>query len=108
MQSSVSRFWTLGLFGRAHQRKTNYALRMFGIEVPTVQTWWGVSWAEWVIAIGTAVIALGVGFAILQVSELRKRRHGEIAVEFARRWSCLLYTSDAADDLTRVDLGGRR
>ena len=22
--------------------------------------------------------------------------------------SCLLYTSDAADDLTRVDLGGRR
>src|SRR5665811_36849 len=24
------------------------------------------------------------------------------------RASCLLYTSDAADDLTRVDLGGRR
>src|SRR5665811_1856641 len=23
-------------------------------------------------------------------------------------YSCLLYTSDAADDLTRVDLGGRR
>src|SRR5665811_553829 len=23
-------------------------------------------------------------------------------------WNCLLYTSDAADDLTRVDLGGRR
>src|SRR5665811_1742489 len=23
-------------------------------------------------------------------------------------WTCLLYTSDAADDLTRVDLGGRR
>ena len=23
-------------------------------------------------------------------------------------WVCLLYTSDAADDLTRVDLGGRR
>src|SRR5665254_16061 len=23
-------------------------------------------------------------------------------------WGCLLYTSDAADDLTRVDLGGRR
>ncbi|GAB5779831.1 hypothetical protein JMUB7523_26440 [Staphylococcus aureus] len=22
--------------------------------------------------------------------------------------TCLLYTSDAADDLTRVDLGGRR
>src|SRR5665811_2198482 len=26
----------------------------------------------------------------------------------ARASSCLLYTSDAADDLTRVDLGGRR
>src|SRR5665811_1595239 len=25
-----------------------------------------------------------------------------------RRVGCLLYTSDAADDLTRVDLGGRR
>src|SRR5665811_1677506 len=25
-----------------------------------------------------------------------------------RYWACLLYTSDAADDLTRVDLGGRR
>ena len=25
-----------------------------------------------------------------------------------RRYTCLLYTSDAADDLTRVDLGGRR
>src|SRR5665811_1767930 len=25
-----------------------------------------------------------------------------------RHYSCLLYTSDAADDLTRVDLGGRR
>src|SRR5665811_1278314 len=23
-------------------------------------------------------------------------------------WTCLLYTSDAADDLTRVDLAGRR
>ena len=25
-----------------------------------------------------------------------------------RRWTCLLYTSDAADDLLCVDLGGRR
>ena len=28
--------------------------------------------------------------------------------EEAQRKACLLYTSDAADDLTRVDLGGRR
>src|SRR5665811_787537 len=27
---------------------------------------------------------------------------------YAQYKSCLLYTSDAADDLTRVDLGGRR
>ena len=26
----------------------------------------------------------------------------------AASWTCLLYTSDAADDLLRVDLGGRR
>src|SRR5665811_333165 len=31
------------------------------------------------------------------------RRHGRVVAH-----SCLLYTSDAADDLTRVDLGGRR
>src|SRR5665811_2462354 len=30
----------------------------------------------------------------------------ELSVE--KNPSCLLYTSDAADDLTRVDLGGRR
>ena len=34
--------------------------------------------------------------AIISVSTTRKTK------------SCLLYTSDAADDLTRVDLGGRR
>src|SRR5665811_2536855 len=40
----------------------------------------------------------------------------QVPAELARRTdivvspliSCLLYTSDAADDLTRVDLGGRR
>src|SRR5680860_1880597 len=26
----------------------------------------------------------------------------------SRQWACLLYTSDAADDLLCVDLGGRR
>src|SRR5665811_1815645 len=32
------------------------------------------------------------------------------ALSFIRvtKYTCLLYTSDAADDLTRVDLGGRR
>src|SRR5665811_229919 len=31
-----------------------------------------------------------------------------IFVQIYNSWYCLLYTSDAADDLTRVDLGGRR
>src|SRR5665811_828987 len=29
-------------------------------------------------------------------------------LEAVHAYNCLLYTSDAADDLTRVDLGGRR
>src|SRR5665811_991458 len=36
---------------------------------------------------------------------------GVDVIKTIREWSampCLLYTSDAADDLTRVDLGGRR
>src|SRR5680860_1879553 len=35
-------------------------------------------------------------------------RHSERAVRVALRNDCLLYTSDAADDLLCVDLGGRR
>src|SRR5665811_297884 len=40
----------------------------------------------------------------------RARRHLYGAADRRRRAldACLLYTSDAADDLTRVDLGGRR
>src|SRR5665811_1985513 len=35
--------------------------------------------------------------------------HGQtLGVHGAQVVGCLLYTSDAADDLTRVDLGGRR
>ena len=32
----------------------------------------------------------------------------ELGIEIVQFYLCLLYTSDAADDLTRVDLGGRR
>ena len=32
----------------------------------------------------------------------------EVGVANVSLFTCLLYTSDAADDLTRVDLGGRR
>src|SRR5450756_1365860 len=34
--------------------------------------------------------------------------HLDYHEELRRRWDCLLYTSDAADDLLCVDLGGRR
>src|SRR5665811_797076 len=33
---------------------------------------------------------------------------GMLDQDLANKQGCLLYTSDAADDLTRVDLGGRR
>src|SRR5665811_2454757 len=36
------------------------------------------------------------------------KQDGETKNDIERNASCLLYTSDAADDLTRVDLGGRR
>ena len=32
----------------------------------------------------------------------------QIKITAARPWSCLLYTSDAADERSSVDLGGRR
>src|SRR5450756_3149205 len=40
----------------------------------------------------------------------RKIREAVLAWQLEDRWSkdCLLYTSDAADDLLCVDLGGRR
>src|SRR5665811_1759324 len=50
-------------------------------------------------------------------SPLKLGHTSKTLVTRARRWNvimrgwcehCLLYTSDAADDLTRVDLGGRR
>src|SRR5665811_2436882 len=36
------------------------------------------------------------------------QRHESLVLVLAGISTCLLYTSDAADDLTRVDLGGRR
>ena len=37
-----------------------------------------------------------------------QRRFGLVASDLVKLQSCLLYTSDAADDLLCVDLGGRR
>src|SRR5665811_2619019 len=41
-------------------------------------------------------------------ARLGLRGHALAAPELIDLEVCLLYTSDAADDLTRVDLGGRR
>ena len=53
-------------------------------------------------------LAQGVGF----VKRLAQRRagaaHGNVAAAKGPRKPCLLYTSDAADDLLCVELGGSR
>src|SRR5665811_2175193 len=54
-----------------------------------------------------------IHFRRASVSSVKLPSPGEVAVDGAPgtltlRGFCLLYTSDAADDLTRVDLGGRR
>ena len=43
-----------------------------------------------------------------QFSDLRTLRHEIEKNHFAKDSSCLLYTSDAADERSSVDLGGRR
>ena len=43
-----------------------------------------------------------------QIASLTKRRLDHLGVDFSQSQTCLLYTSDAADDLLCVDLGGRR
>ena len=47
----------------------------------------GPNWAEIVTAIGTAIIAIGVIVALVQVQEARHSRHAAIAVETAKTWS---------------------
>src|SRR5665811_2253482 len=51
----------------------------------------------------TCVLHLCLSAVAFQIS-----RGSGIALRIGLNLACLLYTSDAADDLTRVDLGGRR
>ena len=53
-------------------------------------------------------MALGVSFIGHVVAWFHMQ--GQFKYEWAKSlwWVCLLYTSDAADDSLRVDLGGRR
>ena len=41
-------------------------------------------------------------------SQEREHRRRYLRLPGRSSWACLLYTSDAADDSLRVDLGGRR
>src|SRR5450756_1558590 len=69
--------------------------------------------------VGTMVIqnTLGLGIACLLHKRARTRRLLQTLyampylvspIVIGYLWTCLLYTSDAADDLLCVDLGGRR
>ena len=62
------------------------------------------------IKAGINRFSLGVQSFNNQVLEQAGRRHCSKDVEKSCFWvkNCLLYTSDAADDLLCVDLGGRR
>src|SRR5665811_1394448 len=61
---------------------------------------------------GEAEVDVGVGEysveGLVDVPELDRRWDFALWSIRHRDRLCLLYTSDAADDLTRVDLGGRR
>src|ERR1700732_2697968 len=46
----------------------------------------GPNWAEIVTAIGTAVVALGLLGAAIQVRESRRSRYASIAVDIAKTW----------------------
>ena len=49
-----------------------------------------------------------MGFLLAQVLHLELVKCSSITYFFALFWACLLYTSDAADERSSVDLGGRR
>src|SRR5450756_2581727 len=54
------------------------------------------------------VAAVREFFGSSQLSQFMDETNPLAALTHKRRLSCLLYTSDAADDLLCVDLGGRR
>ena len=54
-------------------------------------------WIDWLAGQMGATTQSGVGDAV-----------GKDREQFAHQLACLLYTSDAADERSSVDLGGRR
>ena len=65
---------------------------------------------------GTSIYVIKpLGFGLEQVLSIpglsysiRRLKKGGLSNEIAKPEACLLYTSDAADDMQCVDLGGRR
>src|SRR5665811_2223114 len=49
-----------------------------------------------------------IGFSLDEISTIVNMYDEQPGEAGQLNYLCLLYTSDAADDLTRVDLGGRR
>ena len=79
-----------------------------------------IAWGVLALAIVVTVFAAAAEMALASLSRGRLRLMSEQGLSPARRvmelleapgrflTTCLLYTSDAADDLLCVDLGGRR
>src|SRR5450756_3231921 len=65
-----------------------------------------VGWPAWVILPGVALLI--AAFAVPEPGGSGLAAAGGIVTAVGTLLACLLYTSDAADDLLCVDLGGRR
>src|SRR5665811_1467365 len=79
-------------------------LSMIHWSAPTTWQWLGFVLAGVLGSFGHYCLARG--FRIADISATQSLRFLDLI--WASLLGCLLYTSDAADDLTRVDLGGRR
>jgi hypothetical protein len=58
-----------------------------------VQMWWGVTWAEWLLSVSTAVLALGVVAALYGIFSSRRAiredaqaRNTSVFLEIGRKW----------------------
>src|SRR5665811_709419 len=80
---------------------------------PTSAIFFGKTLANFLLLMIVEISALAV-FAVLYDTHFSKQFWPVVLVMLLGTWgmtvigTCLLYTSDAADDLTRVDLGGRQ
>src|SRR5665811_2537165 len=98
---AVTVFFTLLIFGAIFYFAIKYRRRSEN-ELPHVQhTGYTLEILWSVIPFGITMVMFTWGASIFFTAS--KPPNNAIQI-----YACLLYTSDAADDLTRVDLGGRR